>query len=434
MNIAEIIAWKRDGGDLSARQIAWVVDKFARGEIADAQMSALAMAIFFQDMTIEETIELTSSMLHSGRPLTWPESDRPKVDKHSTGGIGDKISLPLAPIWAALGIDVPMISGRGLGPTGGTLDKLESIPGFQVNLSREAMVKVVQEVGCVIVSASADFAPADKKLYALRDVTGTVASIPLITASILSKKLSEGLDALVMDIKWGSGAFMKQRAKALELAHRIVAVARHLGTPTRAILTDMNQPIGRMIGNACEVQESLEILEGGGPADTRELTMVLATHGLLSVGLESQWGAAWRLVQSVLDNGTAREKFAAMVQAQGGDLKQFRRTFERRPWLSERTGWIQRFDCEKFGYAIIEMGGGRKQAIDQLDYRCGIELLVEVGSHIERGQPLLNILDHPQPSPRVWEILEQAICVSEEPPLVSSGDAPWMLVEQNEIE
>ncbi len=432
MNIAEIIAWKRDGGELSADQIAWVVDKFARGEIADAQMSALAMAIFFQDMTIEETIQLTSSMLHSGKPLVWPGSDRPKLDKHSTGGIGDKISLPLAPVWAALGIDVPMISGRGLGPTGGTLDKLESIPGFQVNLSREAMVNVVREVGCVIVSASSDFAPADKRLYALRDVTGTVASIPLITASILSKKLSEGLDALVMDIKWGSGAFMKQRSKALELANRIVAVARQLGTPTRAILTDMNQPIGRMIGNACEVDESLDILEGHGPSDTRELTMVLATHGLLSVGFESQWATAWRQVETVLANGAAREKFAAMVRAQHGDLNQFQRSFQRVPFVATVDGWIQRFDCEKFGYAIIEMGGGRKQATDLLDYRCGIELLVEVGNKVERGQPLLHVLDHPQPSARVLEILQQAIIITQEPPVLSTGEAPWMLVEQNE--
>jgi pyrimidine-nucleoside phosphorylase len=434
VNIAEIIAWKRDGGELSSEQIAWFVDKFASGEIADAQMSALAMAIFFRDMTIDETIQLTSSMLHSGKPLEWPESDRPKLDKHSTGGIGDKISLPLAPVWAALGVDVPMISGRGLGPTGGTLDKLESIPGFQVHLSREAMVEIVRKVGCVIVSASHDFAPADKKLYALRDVTGTVASIPLITASILSKKLSEGLDALVMDIKWGSGAFMKQRGKALELANRIVAVARELGTPTRAILTDMNQPIGRMIGNACEVQESLDVLAGGGPADTRELTMVLATHGLLSVGLETQWADAWRKVETVLNNGAAREKFAAMVHAQGGQLNQFRDSFERVPVLAPVDGWIQRFDCEKFGYAIIEMGGGRKQASDKLDYRCGIELLVEVGHKVERGQPLLHLLDHPRPSPRVLEILTQAIVIGEEPPVISTGEAPWMLVEQNETE
>lgn len=432
MNIAEIIAWKRDGGELNAQQIAWVVEGFSLGRIADAQMSALAMAIFFQDMTIKETIQLTSSMLHSGRPLTWPDSDRPKLDKHSTGGIGDKISLPLAPVWAALGIDVPMISGRGLGPTGGTLDKLESIPGFQVNLDRQAMIDVVRRVGCVIVSASNDFAPADKKLYSLRDVTGTVASIPLITASILSKKLSEGLDALVMDIKWGSGAFMKQRAKALELAHRIVAVARELGTPTRAILTDMNQPIGRMIGNACEVQESLEVLEGRGPADTRELTMVLATHGLLSVGLETQWAAAWKKVQTVLENGAAREKFAAMVQAQGGELKQFDGSFERLPYSAATDGWIQRFDCEKFGYAIIEMGGGRKQATDKLDYRCGIELLAEVGHKVEHGQPLLYLLDHPRPSARVLEILQQAIVITDEPPVISTGEAPWMLVEQNE--
>jgi len=430
VNIAEIIASKRDGGALSSTQIDWVVTEFARGQVSDAQMSALAMAIFFQDMSIDETIQLTAAMLHSGRPLQWPAtSDRPKLDKHSTGGIGDKISLPLAPLWAALGIDVPMISGRGLGPTGGTLDKLESIPGLQVNLDRETMMRLVDEIGCVIVSASAEFAPADKKLYALRDVTGTVASIPLITASILSKKLSESLDALIMDIKWGSGAFMKQRSQALRLADRLVAVATQLGTPTRAILTDMNQPLGRMIGNGCEVSESLDVLEGSGPADTRELTLVLATHGLLSVGLESHWATAWKRVEQALDSGAAREKFAAMVHAQGGRLEDFAREFARQPYTASQTGWVHSFDCEKFGYAIIEMGGGRKQATDRLDYRCGLELLVEIGDPVEVGQPLLNFLDYPRPAPPVLELLRQAIQISAEPPVVSSGEATWMLVE-----
>lgn len=430
MNIAEIIAGKRDGAALTAAQIEWVVTEFAGGRISDAQMSALAMAIFFQDMSIEETLHLTSAMLHSGRPLQWPPaSDRPKLDKHSTGGIGDKISLPLAPLWAALGIDVPMISGRGLGPTGGTLDKLESIPGFQVQLDRQSMLRIVDQVGCVIVSASDEFAPADKKLYALRDVTGTVASIPLITASILSKKLSESLDALIMDIKWGSGAFMKQRAQALRLADRLVAVAQALGTPTRAILTDMNQPLGRMIGNACEVVEALEVLAGGGPADTRELTLVLATHGLLSVGLETQWATAWKRAAAALDSGDAQEKFAAMVHAQGGRLEDFARQFTRHPFVATQAGWIHSFDCEKFGYAIIEMGGGRKQASDRLDYRCGLELLVEVGDRVEPGQPLLNFLDHPHPAPRVLELLQQAIHCSAEPPKPASGEAPWILVE-----
>jgi len=428
MNIAEIIAWKRDGRELSPDQISWVISEFSHGRLADSQMSALAMAIFFRDMTLSETLALTRSMLNSGQPLVWPPGDRPKLDKHSTGGIGDKISLVLAPLWAALGVDVPMISGRGLGPTGGTLDKLESIPGFRVNLTREEMVTAVQSVGCAIVSASDDFAPADKRLYALRDVTGTIASIPLITASILSKKLSEGLDALIMDVKWGSGAFMRQRSQALELADRIVAVAGELGVPTRAILSDMNQPLGHMIGNACEVAESLAVLAGQGPREVRELTMFLATHGLLSLRLETQWAAAHQRVQNALDSGAAYEKFAAMIQQQGGRLGEFEPKFSRTPLHASAGGWLQRFDCEQFGYAIIEMGGGRKQVNDCLDYRCGIELLVRVGQPIEVGQPVVNLLDHPQPSRRVCQIIERAVVVEPVPPRRPAGESPWVLV------
>lgn len=429
MNMAEIIAWKRDGRELSGEEIKWVVEQFSAGGVSDAQMSALAMAIFFRDMTLPETMQLTQSMLESGVPLVWPEGDRPKLDKHSTGGIGDKISLILAPLWAALGIDVPMISGRGLGPTGGTLDKLESIPGFNVSLSRDSMIRVVRDVGCAIVSASDQFAPADKKLYALRDVTGTVASIPLITASILSKKLSEGLNALVMDIKWGSGAFMKERAMAVSLANRIVSVASALGVRTRAVLSDMNRPLGRMIGNACEVWESLEIMKGRGPSDVRELTLFLATHGLLALQLETQWASAWTRVQEALDNGAALEKFAAMVQAQGGNVDDFQENFKRVPWVGQTDGWIQRFDCEKFGYAVIEMGGGRKQPQDRLDYRPGIELLVEVGQRVERGQPLLYVLEHETLTPRLGKLLQEAIVVGDAPPPATTGEAPWMLID-----
>jgi len=430
MNIAEIIAQKRDGGSLSSPQIRWAIQEFSSGRISDAQMSALAMAIFFRDMSLDETIDLTEAMLRSGTPLTWPASSRPKLDKHSTGGIGDKISLPLAPLWAALDIEVPMISGRGLGPTGGTLDKLESIPGFQVNMSRERMVSVVREVGCVIVGASDDFAPADKKLYALRDVTGTVSSIPLITASILSKKLSEGLDGLIMDVKWGSGAFMKQREKALALADRLAAVAKYLGVPTRAILTDMNRPLGRMIGNACEVQESLDVLAGGGPEDVRNLTLVLATHGLLALQLETQWAAAWERCCRALDGGHAMEKFAAMVRAQDGDLSSFNGNFSRQDFGADQAGFVQRFQTDKFGYAVIEMGGGRRQVDDVLNHRPGLELLVQVGDQVERGQPLLAILDHRKPSPRLEQLLREAIVIGPTPPAASSGEAAWVLVEQ----
>lgn len=416
MNIAQIIAHKRDGGELSRSQIEWVVENFTSAVIDDAQMSALAMAIFFRDMTLDETTDLTRAMIQSGQPLTWPRTTtgRPKLDKHSTGGIGDKISLPLAPLLAALGMDVPMISGRGLGPTGGTLDKLESIPGFNVNLDRSAFVKTVESVGCAIVSASPEFAPADKKLYALRDVTGTVPSIPLITASILSKKLSEGLDGLVMDVKWGSGAFMKTKPQAQALAQRIVRVSQSLGVPTRALLTDMNRPLGKMIGNACEVQESLDVLQGGGPADVRQLTLILAAHSLLALEMESDFETALTRATKVLDSGVANEKFFAMVNAQGGDLSAFDSSFERSPVLAQKSGVVQAFEAENLGYAVIEMGGGRRQKSDRLNLRCGLEMAVDVGDKIESGQPWVYLLNCKQPQAAVIQCLEQSIVIGDQ--------------------
>ncbi len=284
MNPVEIIARKRDGHALSVGEIHHMIRGFAVGDVADAQMSALAMAILLNGMSTEETLDLTQAMLLSGQTLEWPNDGIPRVDKHSTGGIGDKISLILAPLLACCDLQVPMISGRGLGPTGGTLDKLESIPGFRTDLSLHETHVVVRDVGCVITGASPEIAPADRKLYALRDVTGTVPSIPLITASIMSKKLAEGLDALVLDVKVGSGAFMKTLGDARTLARLMVAVGHGMGTSTTAIITDMQQPLGRMVGNTLEVAETIDVLQGGGPRDVVELTLALGSELLMTSG------------------------------------------------------------------------------------------------------------------------------------------------------
>jgi len=415
VNIAEIISQKRDGHELSKQQIDWLIGQYSAGQIDDCQMSALAMAIFFRDMTLDETTNLTAAMIESGRPMTWPNSDRPKLDKHSTGGIGDKISIPLAPLLAALGIDVPMISGRGLGPTGGTLDKLESIPGLDVNLTRERFANVVDQVGCAIVSASQDFAPADKKLYALRDVTGTVASIPLITASILSKKLSEGLNGLVMDVKWGSGAFMKELPQARALAQRIVQVASSMGVPTKAVLTDMNRPLGRMIGNACEILESIDILQGQGPDDVRHLTLHLAAQSLIVLKMESDFDTALQAATATLNGGVPMEIFSRMIAAQSGNLTDFDKNFLRTPLLSKTAGFVSGFDTQKFGYAIIQMGGGRKKQGDTLNYRCGLEMLTDIGQRLEIGQPWLNLLNFENSPLPLVHLLESAIQVTENP-------------------
>ena len=267
MNASFLIAKKRDGGELSAEEIAWLVHGYVAGHVPDYQKAAWAMAVYLRGMTVAETAALTEAMLHSGRTLTWPAGGLPKVDKHSTGGIGDKVSLVLAPLLACCGVQVPMISGRGLGATGGTLDKLESIPGFRTDLSIDEMRRMLAEGGCFITGTTHDLVPADRKLYALRDVTGTVPSIPLITASIMSKKLAEGLDALVLDVKFGSGAFMKTLAEARQLAESLVATGKQMGVPTTALLTDMGQPLGRMAGNAVEVNETVTALQGNGPAD-----------------------------------------------------------------------------------------------------------------------------------------------------------------------
>ena len=390
MNVAQIIATKRDGLELSAEQIDFLVSGYAAKRIEDYQLAAWAMAVYFQGMTERETLQLTRSMLATGKPLSWPPG-RPKVDKHSTGGIGDKTSIPLAPILAECGVDVPMISGRGLGPTGGTLDKLESIAGFRTDLTNAEIQALIADVGCVITGASSEIAPADKRLYALRDVTGTVPAIPLITASILSKKLSEGLDALVLDVKWGNGAFMKTRERARSLALSLVRVATLMGVPTRALITDMNRPLGRMIGNGLEIDESLEILDGKGPVDSRELTIRLGAELLVLAGVQSDLAAATAAMNRAIAGGKARERFERMVCAQGGDLNQVYAKPKPRELRADRSGYLAAIDCEQLGVAVIEMGGGRKALGDTIDSGVGIEMLCQIGQKVAAGEPLAKV-------------------------------------------
>jgi pyrimidine-nucleoside phosphorylase len=385
-------------------------------------MSAWAMAVYLRGMTVAETAALTEHMLHSGVTFQWPDGEFPKVDKHSTGGIGDKVSLPLAPLLACCDLAVPMISGRGLGATGGTLDKLESIPGFRTNLSTEDMQLVCRRVGCVISGATADLVPADRKLYALRDVTGTVPSIPLITASIMSKKLAEGLDALVLDVKHGSGAFMKTLDQARELARSMVDTGRRMGVPTTALVTDMNQPLGRMAGNAVEVNESIDALRGEGPSDLIEVTMELGAELLVLAARETTQSAARARLRQALDSGAGLKKFREMVAAQGGDLDGPRPVAAAQEILAPRPGFVSAIETEQFGRAIIELGGGRKQLGDKLDLSVGLEMLVRLGDQVEIGQPLVRVFARPDAARRVRGDLLAAISIGDNrldpPPLV----------------
>jgi pyrimidine-nucleoside phosphorylase len=422
MNIVQLISKKRDGGELSADEIGALIGTYVRGDVPDYQMAAWAMAVFLRGMTVAETAALTEQMLHSGITFSWPEGESPIVDKHSTGGIGDKVSLPLAPLLACCDLQVPMISGRGLGATGGTLDKLEAIPGFRTNLSTEEFQKVCREVGCVISGATADLVPADRKLYALRDVTGTVPSIPLITASIMSKKLAEGLDALVLDVKHGSGAFMKTIDNARALAKSMVDTGKRMGVPTTAFLTDMNQPLGRMAGNAVEVNESVDALRGEGPADLMEVTLELGAELLVLTKRESASAAARKRLEKAISSGAGLEKFREMVTAQGGDLDALRNVAPAHDLVSSWSGYVAAIDTERLGYAIIHLGGGRKQLGDKLDFSIGLEMLVRLGDTVEKGQPLVRVFAPPDAIPHIQRDVLAAITIGEEgitpPPLI----------------
>jgi pyrimidine-nucleoside phosphorylase len=422
MNVVSLISKKRDGGELTEDEIGSLVSGYVRGDVPDYQMAAWAMAVYLRGMTVAEIAALTEHMLHSGVTFEWPGGESPKVDKHSTGGIGDKVSLPLAPLLACCDLQVPMISGRGLGATGGTLDKLESIPGFRTNLNTSEFQQVCRDVGCVISGATADLVPADRKLYALRDVTGTVPSIPLITASIMSKKLAEGLDALVLDVKHGSGAFMKTLDDARALAKSMVDTGKRMGVPTVALLTDMNQPLGRMDGNANEVNESVDALLGKGPADLMEVTLKLGAELLVLAKRESTAAAARHRLEKAISSGAGLEKFREMVAAQGGNLDAPRPVAPAHEIGSPWSGFVTAIDTERLGYVIINLGGGRKQLGDKLDLSVGLEMLVRLGDAVEAGQPLVRVFAQPDATRHIKRDLMAAITIGdnqvEPPPLI----------------
>ena len=388
MHIPSLIEKKRDGRALTADEIRALIAGYVRGDVPDYQMAALAMAVFFRGMDDTETTALTMEMRDSGDVFAWPAGTPPKVDKHSTGGVGDKVSLILAPLLACEGVWVPMISGRGLGFTGGTLDKLESIPGFRVNLAWPEMLAQLERVGCFIAGQTDNLCPADKKLYALRDVTGTVASLPLITASIMSKKLAESLDRLVLDVKFGRGAFMPKREDAQKLADAMVAVGRGAGVETSALLNPMDQPLGRAAGNALEVAECVEVLQGGGPADLIELTLDLASR-LVPASRED--------LEKHLREGSAWRKFVAMVEAQGGDVSALEsiRTVHRAPLVTDvpapAEGRLEKLDALEIGRLCVELGAGRAKADDAVDFAVGVECLRKEGDKVSRGEPVLRI-------------------------------------------
>tara|TARA_R110002049_G_scaffold27321_2_gene94305 strand:+ start:543264 stop:544568 length:1305 start_codon:yes stop_codon:yes gene_type:complete len=397
MLAAPLIVKKREGFELNEDEIRFLINGFCDGSVADYQMSALAMAICLKGMNQTETAILTSAMLESGSRLPRREaerrqngSDRPRVDKHSTGGLGDKVSLILAPLLAVCDVDVPMISGRGLGLTGGTLDKLEAIPGFRTDLSTEQSSAQLERIGAFIVSASEHIAPADRKLYALRDVTGTVESVALITASILSKKLAASLDALVMDVKVGAAAFMKTLDNARELAHSIVQVADRSGLPTTAILSDMDQPLGQSNGNANEVNESIAVLQGQGPQEVRELTVELCADLLIQAGVAKQ-DSAREMLNSKLDNGEAYERFEQMVAAQDGRMTHPLPVATPRCIESKTDGFVSSVNCLAIGEAVVAMGGGRRKMGDKIDPAVGVDVHVRIGQEVVKGQKLFTI-------------------------------------------
>ena len=393
-----IIERKRDGAALAEADIREWIARYADGRLPDYQMAALAMAIYFRGMSPEETLALTDAMMRSGDTLSWDDLSRPTADKHSTGGIGDKLSIPLAPLVASCGVAVPMISGRGLGITGGTLDKLESIPGYDTHLDSARFRKVVDRVGCSIIGQTDRLAPADRKLYALRDVTGTVPSIPLITASILSKKLAEGAATLVFDVKCGAGAFMKTPADARALADSLLAVARGAGRHAEALVTAMDQPVGETAGNALEIAESVDLLRGAGPADALELALRLAVPMLTLSGVSPDEASARALLEKRLASGAALETFAQMVAAQGGDARVAESpetVLPQAPVLLDvaapRAGHLARVDADGIGRAVLLLGGGRRAVTDAIDPAVGVSRLRKVGERIEKGEPLATL-------------------------------------------
>ncbi len=415
-----LIRKKRDGVPLSEAELRFFIAGVTDESISAYQVSAMLMAIYFRGLSDSELATWADAMLHSGDVLDLSQIKRPKVDKHSTGGVGDKISLPLAPAVAACGVAVPMVSGRGLGHTGGTLDKLESIPGFSVNLDISTFTRLVDTLGLCLIGQTGEIAPADKRLYALRDVTATVESIPLIASSIMSKKLAEGIDALVLDCKVGDGAFMKDIEQARKLALAIQVIGRAAGKPVTAVLTDMNAPIGKMIGNALEVAESIEVLHGGGPEDTRELTVVLGGEMLQAAGVASSAEDGQRRIEQVLDNGAAAQCFARLIEAQGGDPAVVERADKVLPKaksvediVSTRAGKVCSIAAQDVGVASLWLGAGRRRAEDGVDPAVGIELCVRVGDTVEVGTPLARLHHNDKGVAEARELAGTAFAIGE---------------------
>lgn len=411
-DVVDVIRTKRDGGKLSLAQINWVIDAYTRGVVADEQMAALAMAIFLRGMDREEIAQWTQAMIDSGERMDFSQLGRKTADKHSTGGVGDKITLPLAPLVAVYGIAVPQLSGRGLGHTGGTLDKLESIKGWRANLSNAEIMEQLglNGPGAVICAAGSGLAPADKKLYALRDVTSTVDCIPLIASSIMSKKIAEGTDSLVLDVKVGSGAFMKNQAMASELARTMVDLGTDAGVDTVALLTDMSTPLGMKVGNALEVAESMEVLAGGGPADVVELTLALAREMVRAAGQPDAD------VELALQDGRAMDKWREMIAAQGGDVDAPLPTAKHsHDLLAAESGVITKLDALGVGVASWRLGAGRAKQGEPVQFGAGIELFAKPGDRVVAGQKLMTLYtDDESRFQRALESLDGAVAYGEE--------------------
>ena len=427
MTTFEIIANKRDGRVLSREEINFFIQNYTNGDIPDYQMSALLMAIYLKGMNFEETAHLTNVMLHSGETIDLSNISGEKIDKHSTGGVGDKISLILAPLIAAAGVKVPMISGRGLAFTGGTLDKLESIPGFRTNLSPDEFKDNIKNIGVSIIGQTDKIVPADKKIYALRDTTATIDSVPLITASILSKKLAEGINGLVLDIKVGNGAFMRDINGAEILAKNMIETAKLNNLKATALLTNMSQPLGKMAGNWLEVKESIQVLRGQGPSDLTELTLILGARMLMLADPAIDQDLANNKLTKILHNGQAFEKFLELVQIQGGDIsyinnpEKYSKAGHTIELTAKQSGYIHNIDTKAIGTMIVDLGGGRHKKTDKIDFTTGVELYKKCGEHVDAGEKIAAFYTN-KLIPDLNERINRAIKISahkpEQPPLL----------------
>lgn len=408
----DIIRTKRDGGELTTEQINWVIDAYTRGAIGDEQMAALNMAIFIRDMNRREIVDWTKAMINSGETMDFSALGKKTTDKHSTGGVGDKLSLPLGPLVASYGLAVPMLSGRGLGHTGGTLDKLEAIPGFEVDIDNDRMMNILKDAGVVIASAGSGLAPADKKIYALRDITSTVDCVPLIASSIMSKKIAAGADSLILDVKVGCGAFMKDLDHARELARTMVDLGNDAGVHTRALLTDMATPLGKKIGNSLEIEETVEVLAGGGPDDVVKLTCELARNMLEMAGIHDAD------VEERLKDGRAMDVWKRMVRAQGGDPEApMARAEHTHEVVADRDGYLMELDALALGVGSWRLGAGRARKEDPVQLTAGIEIHADLGQKVVKGQKLLTLhTETPDKFDRALESIMPGIVIGDEQP------------------